>query len=287
MKLYSYLMAMVIAMLGLASCNDDTDPKFSAPTKFVLNTPALADQYYKLTPDGSLVFTCSQPDYGFTASTTYGIQIALNPDGETYTVSPESPTSATIRIKASDVAVGMCVLRGIKEESQWSQPGYMPLYVRATAQLGSHEKSFIQSNWVELKNVEGYFAVPVPGYIYLVGSPNGWPTPDETAADKLADWRLFEKSDNIGSKVYYGVFDLPSAPMFRFYSALTGWDADSYGAQADDSPLEYELNADGSLTEKLVKGKGSFSFPSFAGGEMTVIVDMTTMKVTFLEGNQM
>ncbi|MCC8114498.1 MAG: SusE domain-containing protein [Bacteroidales bacterium] len=285
-KIYA-LMAVAVAALGLTSCNDDTDPKYKAPTNFTLNTPALADQYYELTEDGTLVFTCSQPDYGFTASTTYGIQIALSEGGDTYTIAPQTPTSATIRVKASDVATGMCVLRGIESEDDWTQPGFIPVYVRATAQLGTHGKSYIESNWIELKHVEGYFALPQPGCIYLVGSPCGWPEPSEANAGALADWRIFEKSDNIGSKVYYGVFDMPAAPMFRFYTALTGWDTDSYGSQVDDAALDFELGDDGSLTETLVKGKGSFNFPNFAGGEMTIIVDMNTLKVTFLEGDQL
>lgn len=281
-------MALFAVMLGFSSCNDDTEPVFQKPTKFELNTPALASQYFELTPAGSLVFTCSQPDYGFTASVTYGLEIALIEGGETYAVTPENPTSTVIRVAAADVATGMCVLSGIKTEDDWNDPAAAPLYVRATAQLGTQGDSFIASNWVKLDAVKGYFAVPQPGYIYLVGQPEGWKGPDAANAAHYANWRLFEKTDQIGSNVYYGVFDINAgSAMFRFYTALTGWDADSWGSQADDSPLDYELAADGALTTDLVKGKGSFSFPDWPGGEMTIMVDMNKNKVTFISGNAM
>lgn len=280
-------MALVAVLMGFTSCNEEKDPVFQKPTEFVLNTPPMASQYYELTPEGSMVFTCSQPNYGFTASTTYGLEIALTEGGETYSIPAEVPTSATIRVKTQAVAEGICALRGIKSEDDWVDQPARPLWVRATAQLGTHGQSFIESNWVKLDQVKEYFAIPQPGYIYLVGSPEGWKGPDEANKEHYKDWRLFEKTDAIGSQVYYGLFDMPAAPMFRFYTALTGWDADSWGSQVDDNPKDVSLEADGSLTETLVKGKGAFNFPGFTGGQMTIIVDMTKEKVTFVAGNAM
>jgi hypothetical protein len=63
--------------------------------------------------------------------------------------------------------------------------------------------------------------------------------------------------------------------MFRFYTALTGWDTDSWGSQADDNPIEFEFT-NGEFNYTLVKGKGSFSFPSWGGGKMAFNVDMNT-----------
>ncbi len=278
-------MALVAVMLGFASCTDDKDPVYQSPTKFVLNTPALASQYYELTPDGSIVLTCSQPDYGFTASTTYGIQVALSEDGETYSITPEVPTSASIRIKAEDLATAICVLRGLKDQDDWTEEPARAVYLRATAQLGVHGNTYIESNWVKLDRVKEYFALPSPGFIYLVGSPEGWSGPDAAHAEHYKNWRLFEKTEAIGSKVYYGVFDMPAAPMFRFYTALTGWDGgDSWGSQVDDNPIDVTLT-DGSWTGDIVNGKGAFNFPGFGGGEMTIIVDMVNNKLTIAEGN--
>lgn len=289
MKKISIIMALFAAVLGLSSCENDKDPVYQKPTEFKLNTPALAAQYFELTPEGTVQFTCSQPDYGFVASANYSMQMALSEGGETYDLTAAVPTDAKISIKAEDIATGLCVLRGIADDSQWVDIPAIPVYFRAVCQLPGHPESMIISNWVKLDQVKGYFAVPIPGYIYLVGAPEGWKGPDAGNAEHYADWRLFEKNDAIGSQVYYGVFDINAGDaMFRFYAALTGWDGgDSLGSQEEDNPLDFEIGADGSLTTSFVQGKGAFNFPSWPGGEMTVIVDMNTSKVTFLKGNQM
>lgn len=286
-------MAVLAVVLGFSSCSeDDKDPVCQKPTEFVLNTPAMAEQYYELTPDGQLVFTCSQPNYGFTASVTYGIQISLTQDfAEYYDVAAIDPTSALITVKSSEVATGICVLRGIDSDANWVDEPARALYVRAIAQLGTHASTFIASNVITLKQVKGYFAVPMPGFIYMIGKPSGWTAPDEANEASLANWRLFEQE--IGSNIYYGCFNIPAGrddSMFRFYTKLTGWDGgDSWGSQEDDSPIEYENpgGSDGALNETLVNGKGSFCFPNWEGGEMTIIVNMNNHTVAFMAGNQL
>lgn len=274
-------MALLVVALGFSSCEEDKDPVVKFPKSFVLNTPALASQYYELSEDGTIDFTVlQQADYGFLASANYALQIALTEEqkAEPYEIVPLQPTSTRITVNASDFAMGMCSLLGIATEEDWNDPDAMPVYVRATSQLGDHENTLAYSNWITLDKVKTYFAVPLPGYIYLVGSPEGWKGPDAGNADHYADWRLYEKSDEIGSKVYYGTFDMPAAPMFRFYTALTGWDTDSWGSQEDDNPIDVTINADGTGTYDLVKGKGAFNFPDFGGGTMTVVVDMSDDK---------
>ena len=134
---------------------------------------------------------------------------------------------------------------------------------------------------VSYNYLKGYFAVPVPGYIYLVGAPVGngnWIEPSESNAASYANWRLSEPKDAIGSKVYSGVFDIPAEQaMFRFYTQLTGWDADSYGYQAEDAATDFSFDGD-TFTSPVVKGKGSFNFPAWEGGKMTITVDMSDMK---------
>ena len=278
MKKLSILLAVLVVALGFTSCEEDKDPVVKYPQSFVLNTPALASQYLELTEDGTVDFTVlQQPDYGFLASATYAVQIALSQaeDAEIYELMPVQPTSTNISVKSSDFALGMCSLLGVKGEEDWKDQAAVPVYVRVYSQLGTHENSIVYSNWIKLEQVKTYYAVPTPGYIYLVGSPEGWKGPDAGNAAHYAEWRLFEKMDEIGSKVYYGTFDMPAAPMFRFYTALTGWEDDSWGSQVDDKPIDKEINADGTGTYDLVKGKGAFNFPGFPGGTMTVVVDMS------------
>ena len=80
MKKLSILFACLVAVLSLNSCKEDTDPQYNEPTKFVLNTPALAAQYYELTEDGTLDLSWSQPDYGYAAAATYKVSVSLLED---------------------------------------------------------------------------------------------------------------------------------------------------------------------------------------------------------------
>lgn len=273
-------MAAAAVALGFASCSEDKEPVYKVPTTFELNTPAMADQYITLSEGGTLELVCSQPDYGYSAVANYSAEMSLSEDfASSYSLTPTDAHLAKMEFPQSEVALGLCDLLDIAGEDDFNEryPSgmpYMKVYFRAVCELEGVESSKIYSNVVAYNNLKGYLAVATPGYIYLVGSPEGWAGPDAANASHYADWRLFEPDNAIGSHVYTGVFDLPAAPMFRFYTALTGWDADSYGCQVDDNPIDFEL-VDGSFTTTLIKGKGSFNFPAFTGGKATLVVDMS------------
>ena len=278
-------MALAAAVLGMgvSSCSEDRDPKYKAPTTYVLNTPAMQDQYIELTEGGSLELTSSQPDYGYSAITQYSAEMSLTEDfAKSYAMESKDKTLARMQVNASDVALGICQLSGIEDMEKYNElygdGKYIKVYFRAVAQLADVAGSEIKSNVVAYNYIKPYYAVPTPGFIYLVGSPEGWAGPDAANAAHYADWRLFEADDAIGSHIYSGTFEMPAAPLFRFYTALTGWDADSYGSQEEDNPIEYPDFTSGSFSGVVVKGKGSFSFPNYQGGSMTVTVDMSDMK---------
>lgn len=296
MKKISLFLAAAGAILGMASCSQDRDPVLQTPTKYVLNTPVMQDQFIDLQEGNTLELVSSQPDYGYSAIAEYSAEMSLTEDfAESYALetTPDTKHLARFAIPQKDIAFGIMELNGITDEESFQAKypdgmGYEKIYFRAVCQLAGIEGTRIVSNVVSYNNVKGYFAVAVPGYIYLAGAPEGWAGPDESNAAHYADWRLFEPADAIGSKVYSGVFDIPAGQaMFRFYTQLTGWDADSYGTQVDDNPIEYPELTDGELSTPLVKGKGSFSFPNWVGGKMTIIVDMSNasaMTVQFIAG---
>jgi hypothetical protein len=254
-----------------------------------MNTPALQDQYLELTEDGTFELTCSQPDYGYSAITNYSVEVSLTEDFAQYeTLTPTEPTVARMTLKDSDLAIALCNLYGFTSDETYQDLPADRVYFRTVAELSGVEGSQITSNVVYLNKVKFYLAVATPGYIYLVGAPEGWAGPTESNASHYADWRLYESNDAIGSKIYSGVFDIPAgSAMFRFYTALTGWDTDSYGSQSDDNPIEFSI--DGVFSNDLVKGKGSFSFPDWPGGQMTIIVDMSienNYSITIMAGSQ-
>lgn len=278
-------MSMALAVLGLASCSQDRDPVIQTPTEFVLNQPAMQDQYIQLQEGNTLELVASQPDYGYSAVAQYSAEMSLTEDFADFrTLEPTAPTIARMTVKQEDVATALCELNGIDSEDAFNAKypdGVMPaskVFFRAVCELAGVEGSRIVSNVVSYDQLVGYFAVPVPGYIYLVGAPEGWAGPTESNAAHYADWRLYEPANAIGSKVYSGTFNIDAgSAMFRFYTQLTGWDADSYGSQVDDNPIEFPEFTGGSFTSAVVKGKGAFSFPNWPGGEMTVTVDMSDM----------
>lgn len=281
-------MAATCAVLGMASCSQDRDPVLQKPTEFVLNVPAMQNQYIELTDGNVLELVSSQPNYGYSAVANYSAEMSLSEDFSTFeTIVPSDNHQARMNLKQADIATALCVLHGVDSEEAFATAypdGVMPfekVYFRAVCELEGVEGTRITSNVVAYDNIKGYFAVPVPGYIYLVGSPEGWAGPTESNADHYADWRLFEPADAIGSHVYVGTFEMPDAPMFRFYTQLTGWDADSYGYQEADESTDFP-DVTGDYTGVLVKGKGSFNFPNVPAGKYTIVVDMSDMKnITF------
>lgn len=299
MKKISILMGALALAGGFASCSDDDTPALNTPESFVLNTPPMADQYYELAPGGTIALSCSQPDYGFVAAATYGVEMSLDKsEDNVYAIESNEPSQAAFTINQEAVAMGFCKLNGIETADQWNElnPGYAPVYLRATAQLNKDGVGLVKSNWIELKNVKPYFAVPVPGFIYLIGTPSEW---SMQLTETLKEWRLYEDDKAIGSKIYTGVFNIPAGDvLFRFYTELDGkWDTFSYGpannhngdAVASDGAFNItcEFNVDGEFTDGIKATKDNFHFPNWDGGQVTIIVDMSkedAMTVTMVRG---
>ncbi len=109
--------------------------------------------------------------------------------------------------------------------------------------------------------------------IYLVGTPTDWVEPSEANEAHYANWTLPETYP--GSHVYERIFDLPAQPIFRFYSALTGWDGgDSYGSQVVDTPIPITIYDGDYQVLDMVQGKGSWE-ASWDGGLIKITVNMT------------
>lgn len=285
-KLYMLLAAGVAAM-GMASCSTPDDPVMQKPTEFVLNTPPFAAQVYTLSEDGDIEFTCSQPDYGIGTVVSYVPEMSLTEDfANPVRQDNKNGQSATISVSQAKINQAILDGLGIVDEDTWAPYAadhVRPLYFRVVASVPGVEWSSITSNVIKLDAVDFFFSIKVPGYIYLVGSPEGWVGPTPENAEHYKAWRLFEPDNAIGSNIYSAVFDMPAAPMFRFYTELVSWNDNSFGSQVDDNPKDFEL-VDGSAEAPLVEGKGSFNFPNFEGGQMTVTVDMNNMTVKFEAG---
>ena len=281
MKKLSYILFSFISLvLATASCSglEEENPVIQTPTKLVLNTPATANQYVDLGYDkdaGTVNFTCSQADYGFAASANYYMQVSLDESFSNFEELATSYTSCNMNVKASEIAEAVCKLRGIKSEETYTDEPARKVFFRVRSQILKYEDTSILSNVVAMEKVKGYFALRLPGYIYLVGAPEGWSGPSEDNKAHYEAWKLFESDNAIGSKVYYGEFDVPAGKFqFRFYTALTGWDKDSYGIQDKDEAKEITMTKN-IYDGKIVKGKGSYHISDWPGGKVKITVNMS------------
>ena len=296
------ILSLALMVLGgfamLTSCSTDNDynPTIKSPTKFSINESPVADQYIQLAQDNNVNLTWSQPDYGYNAFATYQIQVGLVKDGQvTWFEKDGQPkflattyTVCNANINGEEISEALCALDGFKYAEDYVSQGFREVALRVYASINTSMKAevtgtgILSDNYVTFKHMAAYNAIKSPGYIYLVGNCTDWQTPNAGNTEHYSTWRLFEKDDAIGSKVYYGTFTLPAGAQFRFYRALTGWDQDSMGPQVDDAGVESAfVNGAFEGTIMTNKAKGTWLFSSFEGGSVSMVVDLNQNKVNF------
>ena len=178
MKKISIISALFAVLAMFTACSSDTDsnPVFSQPESFVLNTPALAGNTYDLAHCKYVELTCTQPDYGYTAAVTYSVEISFNENMTDSVSLPTSYTTAKMQVDASEIAVAATQLKvdaGVPEEQF---PIDAPLYVRLNAVLGNGLGE-VFSNVICLQNIHLDFALPavtLPEKVYVIGGFCGW-----------------------------------------------------------------------------------------------------------------
>lgn len=298
MKKISIIFACLVSILAFSSCEEDTYPRLSEvkPYQEFLNTPALASQYIELTPDGTINLTCTQPDYGgMSLAVNYAVQVSLsedftsvaknetdNTDAPAYIELSTKYTSASMHVLSSELAEAICSLRGIQTEEGYTDEEARPIYIRLRAFIPQDEEgTSVISNVIKLDNVKGYYALRLPGYIWLVGAPQDWDI------NGNENWKLYEET--IDSDVYYGTFEIPAGQFqFRFYATPGDWESWSIGSQDDDDDVTISFT-NGVYTGKLFtgkeegdkKGKGKWYIPNWEGGLVQMIVDIKAMKIEF------
>lgn len=108
--------------------------------------------------------------------------------------------------------------------------------------------------------------------IYVIGACSGW----DINNDKVY---VTEKEEGTG--IYTGTISVNAGEFqFRFYTALGDWEHNSIGSQEEDSPVEISM-ATGTYSGPCVNGKGSWQCPDWAGGDVKITLNTTTMEVAF------
>lgn len=302
MKTANILKAAVLTAVlgGAATSCENKEPEFHMPCpndhSFQILTPTYQDLYYELTETGTFELVLSgQPDYGFSAVTQYRALVALTEDGfdneATYREIVPTGTGTLSRMTLNDVdlATAICSLRGIESKNEYTDAGIQKLYFRGYAFIEGVENSGVYtSNTTTLNKVQSFFSVAKPGELYVIGNYiGGWISPEEAFAADLAPYTLFENANEIRSKIYHGTINFDPAlasgegSVFRFYTALDGWDNSSVGCAGgtdDDKPVEFnDFVAGSTLEHGVTKTKDSFKLSKYRG-ILTMTVDLNTNK---------
>lgn len=181
------LKSALLIMMGLVmftSCEDDNDsnPIIKTPTEFHLNTPALAATNIDLTNSSAIVFTCSQPNYGFPASTMYKVQVSLKEDMTDFVELDQSFPNTVCSVDAAILASTLTTMELNAGKSEADFPMDVKVYVRMRAYMTTDTgepvaDTEILSNVTCLENVHlNYSLAPVttPEHLYVVGGFCGW-----------------------------------------------------------------------------------------------------------------
>ena len=176
---------LLFGFVLLASCEDDngSNPVLTTPTTFVLNTPSIAaNNVIDLANSSTLELTCSQPDYGFPAVTSYTVEVATKSDMSDATPLAQTFTSSRMNLDAAEMASTLTTLELNAGKKDSDFPMTIPVYVRAKAVMasktgGSVSGTSITSNVVTLNKVNLRYSLPpvsLPENIYITGNFNNW-----------------------------------------------------------------------------------------------------------------
>ena len=164
-KISNILLAVTFALPLFTACETDNDsnPILNEPDTFTLNTPAYAaNNVYDLKNAQTVELTCSQPDYGFPAATTYTVQASFEQDfieatdesKANYTVLESTSPTAKINVDASELNNALLDLWTAVNGEQAELPTEpVAVYIRLKANITSSGKGVCFSNVIELPNV--------------------------------------------------------------------------------------------------------------------------------------
>lgn len=267
MKRFYIIASLLIGAVAFSACEEKlAEPVLNDPTEFVLNNPVLMNQPCDLAKSDYIELVCSQPDYGFTAATTYQVQVSLDGKfenafdakkitGDHVTIGVNY-TNTRINVSAAEIAIALTQLRSViltaedpditEDEMKAKFPFETPAYVRVKASLSKSGKGEIYSNVVNFKNLNVPYSLPevfVPKELFIVGQYNGWDW--GTAFDFIPAYD--NKMDGKGKEgTFWRIIYLPEGG-FKVNAAKV-WDGGEVGYVKDDPLYTYVDNANSGLT---------------------------------------
>lgn len=175
---------VVMSLTLMTACSDDNDsnPSIQTPTEFKLNTPALVNTPIDLANSSKIMLTCSQPNYGYTASVQYTVQVATDENMTDAVELSETSPSAKVAIDAASLASTLTNIYVQKGKTEADFPMDVKAYFRLKANIVTSNGNVVEgteilSNVVSLNNIHLLFSLPpvnLPSHVYAVGNFCDW-----------------------------------------------------------------------------------------------------------------
>lgn len=175
---------VVMSLTLMTACSDDNDsnPSIQTPTEFTLNTPALVNTPIDLANSSKIMLTCSQPNYGYTASVQYTVQVATDENMTDAVELSETSNSAKVEIDANLLASTLTNIYVQKGKTEADFPMDVKAYFRLKANIVTSNGNVVEgteilSNVVSLNKIHLLFSLPpvnLPSHIYVVGNFCDW-----------------------------------------------------------------------------------------------------------------
>lgn len=175
---------VVMSLTLMTACSDDNDsnPSIQTPTEFKLNTPALENTPIDLANSSKIILTCSQPNYGYTASVQYTVQVATDENMTDAVELSETSNSAKVEIDAASLASTLTNIYVQKGKTEADFPMDVKAYFRLKANIVTSNGNVVEgteilSNVVSLNNIHLLFSLPpvnLPSNVYVVGNFCDW-----------------------------------------------------------------------------------------------------------------
>ena len=185
MKKLSILFPILACAFFMVACEADRDDNpvidLSQPQQPIkLNTPTFANSTYDLAYTDSITLTCTAPNYGFPATTTYVVQLSINDDMSNPSELTTTYHQNRMVVAGKEVAMAttkqMINKKGLKQEDF---PVETTAYLRIRAYIAGTPETETFSNIVKLNKVKTKFALPdveMPDSLFVIGTfnDNNW-----------------------------------------------------------------------------------------------------------------
>lgn len=183
-KITNILCIAGMGMMLFSACETDRDdnPTYHDASTFTLNEPE--NRVYDLGANDTIRLTLTQPDYGYTAATTYTVQVSLASDfaEDSYATLNTTYSSTSIALRPDEVNEALVAQYQEQYPGEETIGKTISAYIRLTAQITNSTLGASTSNVVALDQVklgEVIQTLEPPTEMYLIGSTigaGGWST---------------------------------------------------------------------------------------------------------------